>query len=175
MAFEHRLTEKGLLMRKIVRALAGSFLLTLFLATPALAQGYPPGAQTIGVSDSTMFPCDMIVVTGSNYEPGITVDITLDGVVIATATVGADGTFSVSVQIPCDTAPGAHVLGAGGANTQITVLAAGGVGGGGGTSGTGANLSVGILILAGLLVVGVTALVATRRRVKVAQPRPVAE
>ena len=161
-------------MGKIARALAGSFLLTAFLATPALATHYPPQEPVVGVSDSTVFPCDEIVFTGEHFEPGTTVDITLDGVVIATATVGPHGRYSVTVKIPCDTAPGTHVLGAGGANTQITVLAAGGAGGGG-TTGTGANLGAGILILAALLVIGVTALVATRRRVRVAQPQRVAE
>jgi hypothetical protein len=158
-------------MRRITRVLAGTFLLTVFLATPVLAQGYPPGAQTIEVSDSTVFPCGTITVSGSNLVPGITVEITLDGEVIGTTVVGADGTYSVSVTIPCDTAPGTHVLSAGGANTQITVLAAGG---GAGAPGTGADLGAGILILAALLVAGVTALVATRRRV-VAQPQHVAE
>jgi hypothetical protein len=159
-------------MRMIARSLAVSFLLTAFLATPALAQGYPPGAQTIEVSDSTVFPCGTVTVSGSNLVPGITVNVTFDGEVIGSAVVGADGTYSVVVSIPCDTAPGTYVLGAGGVNTQITVLAAGGAGG---SPGTGANLGAGVLILAGLLVVGVTALVATRRRVKVAQPQPLAE
>jgi hypothetical protein len=162
-------------MRRITRVLAGTFLLAALLATPALAQGYPPGAQTIEVSDSTVFPCGTVTVTGSNLVPGTTVNVTFDGAVIGTAVVGSDGTYSVSVTIPCDTAPGTYVLGAGGVNTQITVLAAGGAVGGGGAPGTGANLGAGILILAVLLVAGVTALVATRRRVKVAQPRPVAE
>jgi hypothetical protein len=57
------------------------------------------------------------------------------------------------------------------ATTTITVLAAGG---GAGAPGTGANLGAGVLILAALLVVGVTALVATRRRL-VAQPQHAAE
>jgi LPXTG-motif cell wall-anchored protein len=161
-------------MRKIARALVGSFLLTILLATPALAQGYPPGAQTIEVSDSTVFPCGTVTVTGENLVPGTTVNITFDGEVIGSAVVGADGTYSTSVTIPCDTAPGTYVLGAGGVNTQITVLAAGGAGGGG-VPGTGANLGAGIFILGGLLVLGVTALVLTRRREKVAQPQPLAE
>ena len=118
-----------------------------------------------------MNPCDTITVSGSNYRPGSTVDITFDGAVLATASVSADERFSVSVTIPCDTAPGTYVLGAGGATTTITVLAAGGAGGGGGAPGTGANLGAGISILVALLVVGITALVATRRRVKIAQPQ----
>ena len=162
-------------MMRIARGIVGGAVLTALLAGPALAQGYPPGEQTVEVSDSTVFPCGTITVTGSNLVPGITVNITLDGEVIGTAVVGQDGTYSAVVTIPCDTAPGTHVLGAGGVTTQITVLAAGGLGGGGGAPGTGANIGAGILVLATLLVIGVAALVATRRRVKVAQPRPVAE
>jgi hypothetical protein len=158
-------------MRRIVRALAGSVLLTIFLATHALAQAYPPVAQTIQVSDSTVNPCDTITVTGSKYQPGSTVDVTFDGAVIATAAEGAAETFSVSVTIPCGTAAGTYVFGAGDATTTITVLAAGG---GGGAPGTGANPGAGILILTALLLIGVTALVATRRRL-VGQPQRVAE
>lgn len=160
-------------MRKIARALVGSFLLTAFLAAPALAQTYPPDEPTVEVSDSTVFPCGTVTVTGENLVPGTTVNITFDGEVIGSAVVGSDGTYSVVVTIPCDTAPGTYVLGAGGATTQITVLAAGG--GVSGVPATGANLGAGIFILGALLVAGVTALVLTRRREKVAQPQPLAE
>jgi hypothetical protein len=98
-------------MMHIARGLVGSIIVTVFLATPVLAQGYPPGAQTIEVSDSTVFPCGTVTVTGSNLVPGITVEITFDGEVIGSAVVGADGTYSVSVTIPCDTAPGTYALG----------------------------------------------------------------
>ena len=113
-------------MKPIVRSLAGSLPITVLVAGPALAQGYPPGAQTIEVSDSVVIPCQMITVSGQNLEPGITVEITFDGEVIGTAVVGADGTYSTTVQIPCDTPLGTFVLAAGGATTQITVVAAGG-------------------------------------------------
>jgi hypothetical protein len=157
---------------RVACGLVGSIVVTAFLTGPALAQGYPPSGQTIQVSDSSVNPCDTITVTGSNYRAGSIVDITFDGAIIASATAGADESFSVSVTIPCDTAPGAHVLGAGEATTTITVLA---VGGGGGAPFTGANLGAGILILSVLFVVGVTALVATRRRLRVAQPHRAAE
>ena len=164
-------------MRRTTRLLVGSFLLTAFLTTPALATHYPPQEPVVGVSDSTVLPYEEIVFTGEHFVPGTTVSITLDGVVIATAVVGPHGRYSVTVKIPCDTAPGTHVLGAGGATIQITVLSAGGGVPGGGplVRGTAANLGAGILIMCALLVAGVTALVATRRRVRVAQPQRVAE
>ena len=54
-------------MKPIVRSLAGSPPITVLVAGPALAQGYPPGAQTIEVSDSVVIPCQMITVRA---EPG---------------------------------------------------------------------------------------------------------
>lgn len=149
-------------MRRIARALAAGSILTVFLATPVLAQ-YPPDEPTVEVSDSTVQPCDTITVTGSNQEAGSTVNITFDGEVIGSATVAADGTFSATVQIPCDTAPGTYVLSAGGATTEITVVAAAGAGG----PGTGADVSAGMTIMVGLFVLGVGAIVATRRRSRV--------
>ena len=157
---------------RVARGLVGSIIVTAFLTGPALAQGYPPSGQTIQVSDSSVNPCDTITVTGSNYRAGSTVDITFDGAIIASATAGADESFSVSVTIPCETIPGAHVLAAGEATTTITVLA---VGSGGGAPFTGTYIGAGILIMTALLVAGVTALVVTRRRVRVAQPQRVAE
>ena len=107
-----------------------------------------------------------------DLRTGSTVDVNLDGEVIATETVGADGILSVSVKIPCDTVPGTRFLGAGVAKTHISVLAAGD---GEGEPGTGANLGAGILILAALLVAGVTVLILTLRRVKAAQSQPAEE
>jgi hypothetical protein len=168
-------------MRQITRVLAGSFLLTAFLATPVLAQPYPPDEPTAGVTRTVVVPCGTTTVTGSNWLAGSTVEITFDGEVIETGTVGSDGTFSTTVTIPCDTLPGTYVLGITGTaedgspqtvTMTITVVAAGG---GAGAPGTGANLGAGILILAALLVVGVTALVATRRRVRVVPTQHVAE
>lgn len=148
-------------MTRIARGIVGGVISTALLAGPALAQGYPPGAQTIEVSDSLVNPCERITVSGENLVPGTTIEITFDGQVIGTAIVGDDGTYSTTVQIPCETAPGTFVLSAGGVSTQITVVAAaGGVGGGV----TGADLSAGIAIMVGLLVLGVGALVASRRR-----------
>lgn len=152
-------------MMRIARGLVGSIVVTAFLAGPAMAQGYPPGAQTIGVSDSTVVPCEAITVTGSHYVPGITLDVTFDGEVIGTAQVDANGEFSLTVQIPCDATPGTHVLAAGGATTQLTVLAAGGLADG--VPGTGGDVGAGIAMMASLIAIGIVALVVTRRRAKV--------
>jgi hypothetical protein len=155
-------------MIRLTRWLVGSIVVIAFVAGPALAQGYPPGAQTVEVSDSTVNPCETITVSGENLVPGITVQITFDSQVIGSAVVGADGTYSTTVQIPCEAAPGTHVLSAGGVSTEITGLAAGGAGG---AAFTGTNLGAGILIMSALFVVGVIALVATQRRARLAQPQ----
>ena len=147
-------------MKPIARALAGSLVITVLVAGPTLAQDYPPGAPTIEVSDSVVIPCQTITVSGQNLEPGITVEITFGGEVIGTAVVGADGTYSTTVQIPCDTSPGTFVLAAGGATTEITVVAAGG--GVGGV--TGGNVMGAIGLMAALFVLGIVAIVVTRRR-----------
>jgi hypothetical protein len=167
-------------MRRITRGLAGTFLLTVFLATPVLAQTYPPDEPTAEVSDSTVRPCSTITVTGSNWEAGSSVRITLDADQLATDTADAGGNVSTPVRIPCALAPGTYVLGISGtaadgtAATATTIITVLGAVGGAGAPGTGANLGAGILILGALLVLGVTSLVATRKRV-VAQPQHVAE
>ena len=73
------------------------FLFICSLAGPALAQNYPPGAPTIGVSDSVVVPCTTITVTGSNWQAGSTVEITLDGAVLTNDLADADGNVSVRV------------------------------------------------------------------------------
>jgi hypothetical protein len=160
-------------MTRVVRALAGSILMTVLLAGPALAQTYPPEEPTAEVSDSTVRPCDTITVSGSNWQAGSTVQISLDGEQVATDTADASGNVSTSVRIPCALAPGTYVISLSGtaadgtsatATTTITVLAAGG--GGAGAVRTGADLSAGLTIMVGLLVLGIGALVATRRRAR---------
>jgi hypothetical protein len=154
-------------MKPVVRALAGSVVMLAFFTGPALAQ-YPPDEPTAGVTDSVVEPCGTTMVTGSGWEAGSTVEITFDGEVVATATVASDGTFSTTVTIPCDTAPGTYVLGITGTaedgsvqtvTQDITVVAAGG-----GAAGTGADVSTGMMLMGGLFVVGVVTIVATRRR-----------
>ena len=155
--------RKGLkAMMRIARGLVGSVIVIASLTGSALAQTYPPDGETIEVSDSIVVPCESITVTGANYTPGSTIDIVFNGVVIGTATVAADGTFSATVAIPCDTAPGTYVLSAGDATSQITVVSEGVVVDGG--PGTGADVSAALIVMVGLLVLGVVAIWATRRR-----------
>jgi hypothetical protein len=163
---------------KRIAGLAGGVLLLLnvLLVGSAFAQ-YPPTAATAEVSDSTVTPGQTITVSGSNWEPGSTVEIRLmsQTFFLGRADVAADGTFSTSVTIPAEVSPGTHVLEVSGtdvngnpaiATTILTVLGAI-------SAGTGANLSGSLAILLTLLVVGVAAIVASRRRTKADQPRRV--
>ena len=82
-------------------------------ASAASTSGYPPKtcAQVL-VSTTSPAPDGFITVTGSHYTPGTTVTILLHTTVyqLGTATVQADGTFSVQVQMPAGITPGHHVL-----------------------------------------------------------------
>jgi hypothetical protein len=153
-------------MKRIAHVFAGAVLLTLVFATPAFAQ-YPPEEPTGEVSDSTVTPCQTITVSGSNWEAGSTVDISLDGASLGSASVGPGGNFSTSVQIPCNLSPGTYALVLSGTDadgnpatvtSMITVLA------GVTTAGTGANLGAGLGLLGVLLILGIGALFISRRR-----------
>lgn len=74
------------------------------LAAPASAQyGTTPSP---GVSDPTPSPGATVIVSGTNCQNPATV--LLDGVVVATVEVDADGTFAVEITVP--TTPGTYVL-----------------------------------------------------------------
>ena len=63
-------------MRKLVSALAVAAGLVL-LAIPAHAQEYPPAADGLTISQSTVTPGKGIVIAGKGAGPGATVTITL--------------------------------------------------------------------------------------------------
>lgn len=125
-----------------------------------------PSCPTSGGSDGT--------ITGSGWCPGSDVTISVDGDVVGTATVDADGTFSFDLPASVDTTVD-HTITVEGLQSDCTtpytdtfVLGGEGVGGtgggGGGTAFTGANISVGLLAIGALLIVGAGALLASRRR-----------
>ena len=81
-------------------------------------------AATIS-APSQAAPGDTITVTGENFIPGESVELSLHStpVLLATVVVGADGTFSTDVVIPASTASGAHHIEAVGTDT-VTVSTA---------------------------------------------------
>jgi hypothetical protein len=144
-------------------------LILLVVAAPAWAQ-YPGGAAA-GASDPTPQCGQTFTTSGSNWLPGSTVTITFAGTSLGTATVDAQGAFSAPVSIPCGGAAATC-----GTSSQITVTGTDANGDPAtvpfsvtiscGTAFTGSrfNLPMGVLLAAGLLVVGSAALVVARRR-----------
>ena len=64
-------------MRKLISALTVAVVLTLLLAVPAHAQGYPPTGGGLTVSESTLRPGESFTVSGEGAEPGAIVTFTL--------------------------------------------------------------------------------------------------
>ena len=158
---------KGSSMKRFGIALVMATALGLWAAAPAAAQYNPP---TAGVDDSNPSPGGTTTVSGANWCPGSTVDIFFDGNKIATAQVDSNGHFSKEITIPSNASPGQHTITVTGLDFQceevrsvnITITIGGA--GGAGLAFTGANISVGAVILAALVIVGLAALTAGRRR-----------
>jgi hypothetical protein len=155
-------------------------LLTI-VASPALAQYPPLPDDGVVVSDTTVVPGQVVTVAGSGWEPGTVVTLTLfsDPVVLGTAEVDADTSFSTEVKIPETVEPGTHTLQVSGTGDDgeprvveltLEVLAAAGVddvtttADAAGLAFTGSNGRLGLGLAAALLVSGGVALWMARRR-----------
>ena len=166
-----RIREGIELSKRVGFAFVFALLLSMIVASPAFAKPY--SEPTVDVSDSNPKPGEPVTVSGDNWCPGSTVSIYLDGQFVGTATVDAGGHFDTSIVIPKDIDPGQHTITVVGLDssctevvTRTTVfnIAGGGVSGQATLPFTGSNISVGVLLLAALVIVGTTALVAGRRR-----------
>jgi hypothetical protein len=143
----------------------------LSVASPALAYPVPPPTVTCHL-DSVQAGGN-VGISGHNWLADSSVVLTLQSnpVFLGTEQTDSNGTFSTTVQIPSDTTPGQHqIVGTGRdqngdpaqASCPIVVTAAGA--GPGGVAFTGTNVSLGLIILAVLVVAGLGFLVAGRRR-----------
>ncbi len=137
---------------------------------PVLFSAAPVAEGEIRLDKSRVAAGGTVTVTGEGFEAGIELVFELRStpVRIGTVTAGENGTFSVTVTIPKNTAAGIHTLAAiqpdgAEATAQLTVTRAGGAGGGGDLATTGAD-STPYLVLAALLLTLGLALVAKRRR-----------
>jgi hypothetical protein len=172
-------------MKRLGIALAVATALGLFIAVPALAAPsavpncYPNCTPTGSVSDNTPTPGETITVTGGNFCPNSQVTVLFDGEVIGHGQADGSGQFSDQVTIPANASVGDHVITLSGLASDcktpatveipITVVSgteggAGGGGGGGGVAFTGANISLGMLVLAVMVIVGAASLIVGRRR-----------
>ena len=155
-----------------------AFLLLVLVVTlgpVAWAQNYPPTSPTIGVSDNTVPQGGTTVVSGKNWAPGSTVSLTLlkggcsgsSAGSLGTAAVNANGVFSKTVTL--EVAPGTYGIQGSGFNAngnaaircvivQVLSVAAAG------TAFTGANIVFGVMLAIVLVVMGLIALAASRRR-----------
>jgi hypothetical protein len=161
------------------------FLLLVVVVTlgpAAWAQNYPPISPTIGVSDTTVAQGGTTVVSGKNWDPGSTVSLTLlkggcsgsSAGSLGTVAVNADGVFSKTVTL--DAAPGTYgILGSGSnangnaatrcVTVQVLSVAVAA------TAFTGANIVFGVMLAIVLVVMGLIALAASRRRDRPREPQ----
>ncbi|HEX2031718.1 MAG TPA: hypothetical protein VHL78_10000 [Actinomycetota bacterium] len=162
-------------MRKTTGAIIAG-LAALLLMGPANAQ-YPPDEETsCGVSVTVVPPGGSLTVSCGGFLPGSPWTITFfsQPEVLASGTVGADGSFSATVMIPGDASPGQHTLRVSGTADDgtpvvidIPITVAGAAAAPGPLAVTGDNLKVGLLMLAGLLAAGTAVLLIGRRRGRV--------
>jgi LPXTG-motif cell wall-anchored protein len=152
------------LRRILLAAMAAATL--LLVAGPAAAQYELP--KEITISDITpACPGGVITVSGTGFTPGgeVQIFVASDEVLVATTTADANGSFSVTFEVPVST-PGAHTV------TAVDVASGDSTSAGfvcpavavPGLAVTGGNISVWMILLGGLVVVGAAALVAGRRR-----------
>lgn len=98
-------------------------------AAPVAAQEgddtqYPPGERMIAASDTTPCPGGTTTITGTGFEPGSTVTLTLDDTTeLGTPTVDENGEFAVEVTVPETTATGQHTVKATGLGDGATISA----------------------------------------------------
>jgi hypothetical protein len=167
------------------RSAVVAFLLVVVVVTlspAAWARIYPPTPPTIGVSDNTVPQGGTTVVSGKNWDPGSTVSLTLlqggcSGSPVGSlgaAAVNVNGKFSKTVTL--DVAPGTYGIQGSGFNRKgnpatrcVTVQVLGVAVAG--TAFTGANIVFGVMLAIVLVVMGLIAFAASRRRARPSPPR----
>ncbi len=169
-------------MKKLAGVALSVLTLGMFLgllAVPASAQ-YPPAQTECGVSDTSLGPGDQVTVSGSGWQPGSTVNFTLQpgNIDLGSTTVGADGSFGpIVLTVPSDVAPGSYTLACSGLNVAgqpvtrnnpIQVVVAGAPA----FTGTTLNVPLWMALAAALLASGVLLVVLGGRRRRGARAAP---
>ena len=174
--------EKGPSVRRLTTALmASTIIATIMLVTvasrPASAgcgecNAYPSCVPDIWVGNTSVIAGQDIVVSGSDWCPGCTVNVFFNGVLVATVIAGPDGTWSVTITIPPGTPPGTYKITATGLASdcectktpaRTIVVSAQGETRGGSLAFTGGDFLPWLLLLGALVIAGIVLLVAARR------------
>ncbi|MBW3615785.1 MAG: LPXTG cell wall anchor domain-containing protein [Actinobacteria bacterium] len=119
-------------MIKRILLLAGALAL---MASPGVAQAQYQEGNFVAVSDTTVTLGQPITISGCCFVGDVVIDIFSTPQRLGTATADANGTFTATVTVPTDIAPGEHTITATGQNADgsgtlvlrfpITVLGAG--------------------------------------------------
>ena len=144
------------------------------IAGPAKAQefSYPPGGAQIFLGDvSGACPGGTVAVSGSGFADDVAVDIFFDDVLVGSTVADNAGGFSVTIETP-DAAAGTHTITAvqdlppNASPDTLVASATFTCVGAAGLAVTGGNVAMWMLLVAGLVGIGVIALVAGRRRAR---------
>src|SRR5205814_8484046 len=85
----------------------------LALATLAVAVGGAPASATgpvVTVSPDVGPPTSKVLVTGTGFHPKVQVQVAVAGEPVAKPKSDAAGTFTATIRIPADTAPGQRAV-----------------------------------------------------------------
>lgn len=95
-------------LRTLARVFSVAGLIVLSVAGTASAQAEYPSTAGATISGS-LVPGGSATINGTGVA-GDAVLVLVDSATVATGSVGADGTFSLTASIPGNLAPGSHVL-----------------------------------------------------------------
>jgi hypothetical protein len=106
------------MLRRFVLVLGALVVVGIGFGLPAQAGYTPPSG--ISIDKPVVDPGASVTVTGEGCAAGVAVKILLGQTQVATATTGADGTFSAPFEVPPGTAAGTYTVDA--VNCTVEVL-----------------------------------------------------
>jgi len=131
----------------------------LLIAPSAEAKPYPPTQCSLSASSARIQAGGTVTLVGTGFDADTTVTITLasSGAALGTAVTDANGTFSITVDVPSDAPSGENTVIASGGSTTCSAHGTSssgvegvGVGSGSGTPGSGSSSGSGTLAETGV-------------------------
>jgi len=103
-------------MRKRLMAVVGLMMASAVLATPAVAQQYPPEADLVTVTDTSLVSGQTFTVSARTFLEGAPVSFvfTSDPVALGSVTADASGVATLTARVPSSASPGQHTITASG-------------------------------------------------------------